>query len=142
MLQRWLKRLRREDGAAVVEFALVLPILMILVFGIVDFARAFYTINSLVSAAREGARYGALLEEPLSSASRTAIVSRVRAASYPFGGERIADAQIFVTFDGQQVAVRIHRYPFELLNPLGRPIGDDGKLYMTRQAVFRWERAP
>lgn len=115
---------------------------MILVFGIVDFARAFYTINSLVSAAREGARYGALLEDPLSAASRSAIVSRVRTASYPFGGDRIADSQIIVAFDGRQVTVRIHDYPFELLNPLGRPVGDRGKLYMTRQAVFRWERAP
>ncbi len=115
---------------------------MILVFGIVDFARAFYTINSLVSAAREGARYAAVLEEPLSSASRRAIVSRVRAASYPFGSERIADAQVFVLFDGRQVTVRIRDYPFQLLNPVGRPIGDNGMLYMTRQAVFRWERAP
>lgn len=46
----------RERGAAAVEMAIVLPLLLLLLGGIVDFGRAFYTKNILTNAAREGAR--------------------------------------------------------------------------------------
>lgn len=51
---------RDERGAAAVEFALVLPILLVLVFGIVDFGRLYFTQITLTDAAREGARVLAL----------------------------------------------------------------------------------
>ncbi|MGN6415505.1 TadE/TadG family type IV pilus assembly protein [Flexivirga sp.] len=47
---------RRERGASLVEFALVLPLFLLLVGGMVDFGRAFYTEVMLTNAAREGAR--------------------------------------------------------------------------------------
>ena len=52
----------REDdrGAIVVEFALILPILLILLFGIIEFGRAYNTQIALQGAAREGARALAL----------------------------------------------------------------------------------
>jgi len=50
-----------ERGASLVEFALVLPILMMLLFGIVTGGLALNSKNSLNNAAREGARYGATL---------------------------------------------------------------------------------
>ncbi|MCA1694160.1 MAG: pilus assembly protein [Actinobacteria bacterium] len=54
-------RLRQgEDGAAVVEFALVLPILMMFVFGIVEFGRGYNARIELTAAVREGARTAAL----------------------------------------------------------------------------------
>jgi Flp pilus assembly protein TadG len=48
--------IRRNRGQSVVEFALVLPLLLLLVFGITEFGRAWLTQNILTSAAREGAR--------------------------------------------------------------------------------------
>ncbi|HUR23366.1 MAG TPA: TadE family protein [Acidimicrobiales bacterium] len=54
-------RLRRgERGAAVVEFALVLPILMMFVFGILEFGRGYNARIELTSAVRQGARTAAL----------------------------------------------------------------------------------
>ncbi len=52
----------REDdrGAIMVEFALIVPILLILLFGIIEFGRAYNTQISLQGAAREGARALAL----------------------------------------------------------------------------------
>ncbi len=47
-----------------VEFALILPILLLIVWGIVDISRAFQTVDSLTSAVREGARAGAVTFEP------------------------------------------------------------------------------
>jgi len=50
----------RERGAAAVEFALLLPVLLLLVFGIIDFGRALNAQITLTQAAREGARLAAL----------------------------------------------------------------------------------
>jgi Flp pilus assembly protein TadG len=50
-----------EKGASLVEFAIILPILMALLFGIVTGGLALNSKNSLNNAAREGARYGATL---------------------------------------------------------------------------------
>lgn len=47
-------------GQSLVEFSLILPILLIMLFAIVDFGRAFYTWNTLSNAAREGARTAAV----------------------------------------------------------------------------------
>lgn len=55
--KRQLVSLARDSrGQSVVEFALVLPLLLVLVFGITEFGRAWLTMNVLTSAAREGAR--------------------------------------------------------------------------------------
>ncbi len=51
---------RRERGAAAVEMALILPLLLLIVGGIIDFGRFFYTQNIVVNAAREGARSRAM----------------------------------------------------------------------------------
>ena len=49
-----------ERGAAMIEFALLLPILVMLVFGIITFGRAYFAKVELASAVREGARAAAL----------------------------------------------------------------------------------
>jgi Flp pilus assembly protein TadG len=45
-----------ERGAAAVEFALILPVLLLMVLGMLEFSRAYNTQISLSGAAREGAR--------------------------------------------------------------------------------------
>ena len=52
------RKRRRERGQALVEFALLAPLLVILVFGIVDIARLFHAWVTVQASAREGARYG------------------------------------------------------------------------------------
>ena len=53
----------RESGAALVEFAIIAPLLLLLVFGIIEFGRAYNAQNSLTHAAREGAREYAITQE-------------------------------------------------------------------------------
>lgn len=62
MRPRPVARTRRRDtrGAAAVEFALVLPLVLLLVCGIVDFGRMLNIQITLSAAAREGARWEAL----------------------------------------------------------------------------------
>lgn len=51
------KRKKDESGAAAVEFALVVPVLLTLIFGIVDFSLAFNYRTQLNNAAIQGARH-------------------------------------------------------------------------------------
>jgi Flp pilus assembly protein TadG len=53
-------RLRQERGAAAVEFAIVASVLVMLVFGILEFGLAFWQVQNLRSATREGARVAAV----------------------------------------------------------------------------------
>lgn len=130
---------RNEEGAAVVEFALVLPILFLIVFGIIDFGRAFYTVNNVISAVREGSRYGAVLAAPMSVSGQREIRERVRSVSFPFGGDTLRDEYIEIEFDGELVTVRVDGFPFRPLTPLAVTLGL-ATWPITRQATFRWER--
>lgn len=57
MKNRVRKKCRGEDGQAMVEFALILPIFLLILCGIIDFGWLFYNQLSLNNACREGARY-------------------------------------------------------------------------------------
>ncbi len=54
------RRVRSECGAELIEFALVFPLLLLVVLGIVDFGFLFQRYEVLTNAAREGARVGML----------------------------------------------------------------------------------
>ena len=51
---------RSVRGQSIIEFALVLPLLLLVIFGIMEFGRALMTTNVLSAAAREGARVAAV----------------------------------------------------------------------------------
>jgi len=53
-------RLRSERGAELIEFALVFPVLLLVVLGIVDFGFLFQRMEVVTNAAREGARMAVL----------------------------------------------------------------------------------
>jgi Flp pilus assembly protein TadG len=56
-------RERRERGAALVEFAFVLPVLLLLILGIIDFGRAYGAKQELIHATREGVRVLAVTQD-------------------------------------------------------------------------------
>ncbi|UMZ75036.1 TadE/TadG family type IV pilus assembly protein [Natranaerofaba carboxydovora] len=60
MLKKMSRTLRKDDGQALVELAFVLPILLLLVFGIIEFGNIYFAHLTLNNASREGARAGAL----------------------------------------------------------------------------------
>ena len=71
------RRQRRERGAAAVEFALVMPLLLILVLGIFEFGRAYNIQATLSAAAREGVRVMAVQN------SSSAATAATQAAAAP-----------------------------------------------------------
>jgi len=54
------RRLACEKGAELIEFALVLPLLLLVMFGIMDFGLLFQRYETVTNAAREGARIAVL----------------------------------------------------------------------------------
>ncbi len=64
--------LSRRRGAAMVETALVLPVFLLLVLGIIEFGRALMVANMVTNAAREGARM-AILDGSTNSQVQTAV---------------------------------------------------------------------
>lgn len=56
---------RRDDGAVAVEFALIAPLLLLLVFGLIQYGFYFWSMQGGTSAAREAARRAAV-GEPIS----------------------------------------------------------------------------
>ncbi len=53
-------KLRKEEGAAAVEFALVAGLLFMLIFGMIEYGFAFFEMQTLRGATREGARVAAV----------------------------------------------------------------------------------
>lgn len=56
-LRQLLRRARGQEGSAAVEFAIVLPVLVLLLAGFFDFGWLFYWQHSVTNASRAGARY-------------------------------------------------------------------------------------
>ncbi len=56
-MKRFLQRIKGEKGQSLVEFAIVLPILLIILGGIIDFGWIFYNNLAISNCTREGARF-------------------------------------------------------------------------------------
>ena len=128
-----LPKIRNTRGNAVVEFALVLPILLLVLFGITELGRMIMTTNVLNTASREGARLAAV--SPMSdSLSVQARVTQVLTAA------RIEPSSIVVEYDavGHSVTVVVTA-DFEILSRSVLPIGLRGTIQLTGQTVFRYE---
>lgn len=93
-----------ERGANLVEIALILPLLLFLMFGVVDMGRAFYAVISLTNAAREGARYASRNSLAGTEADVLKVVQQVQGEP----AVPLAPSEITVTVEG-----------------LGRPVGDN-----------------
>lgn len=70
-----MKRFRSERGAAAVEFALIVPILLLLLFGIIEFGRVYNAQIELSGAAREGVRAMAIHNDPAGSRLATRLAA-------------------------------------------------------------------
>jgi len=100
------RKLRREDGAAAVEFALIVGLLAVLIFGLLEYGLAFWQVQNLRSAAREGARVAAVRGD--NTAVRSAMVDSSAGSlsgGWTFTQNRTCDGTTANT--GQQVTIRL-----------------------------------
>jgi Flp pilus assembly protein TadG len=126
---------RRRPGQSLVEFALILPVLLLIFMGIVDFGRVIYAYNSVSNAAREGARIGIVDQRTGAGGAYLAAIEAANQAT-ALGLDPRNPSQVLVTFPdptpthtcpivsvGCPISVRV-QYQFTAITPIiGRIIG-------------------
>lgn len=143
---RWLYRwLADERGAALVEFAIVVPILLVLVMGIIDFGRMLAVAASLSAAVRDGARMAAASGDLTDNTQVTAVRTRVASAFDAFGGAAIGTTgggtlTVKAPDANGNVSVSVTGYKYAPITPIAALIGMSTVTF-SRTATFRWERA-
>jgi Flp pilus assembly protein TadG len=146
---RGLRGMRSERGAALVEFALVVPLLMLMMCATIDFGLAVYTLNNLTAAVREGGRFGATIDSDtwnLNGGATAQTMVSDRVYNYIVGMNNgltatQTKALISVAKDNAGIiTVRITGYPYKPLTPLSIVFGLR-TISLNRTAIFRWERA-
>lgn len=124
-----LHRLRCSRGQSLVELSLILPILMILVFGILDFGLGLRSYISLSNAVREGARYASVgnpvgIESDCNGMTNDTVYGRICVAT---GGLDVTELDPDVSFPqgvapGNSVVVSAD-YTYHFVTPIGDLIG-------------------
>jgi Flp pilus assembly protein TadG len=94
------RKLSNKDGNAIIEFALILPLLLLVVFGVTEFGRAIMVTNSLNTASREGARL-AVVSSISDTLSVQARVEEVCAAS------NITPKAILIEYSPETKSIRV-----------------------------------
>jgi Flp pilus assembly protein TadG len=81
-----LKKLARdEDGTALLEGAILVPVLCAVIFGVLEFSYYFYQQHLVSTGVRDAARYLARVQDPTSAASQT-VAQNLAATGSPDGG--------------------------------------------------------
>lgn len=108
--------LQRDDGSAVVDFVLVSVLVVTLLLGVLQLTLALHVRNTVIDAAGEGARYGALEgSSPQAGVARTREL--ITAALHPRYGQDVS-AQV-VDRDGLELLEVTVRAPVPVLGLLG-----------------------
>lgn len=63
-MRRKRRKRKEQEGQALVEFALVMPVLLLLLIGIMEFGLLLYNQQVITNASREGARFGIVMRIP------------------------------------------------------------------------------
>ncbi|MDH3208564.1 MAG: pilus assembly protein [Gemmatimonadota bacterium] len=137
-------RLRRRwgsrSGQALVEFALVVPFLLLLVVGLVEFARAWNTQQVLTDAAREALRNSVVANPGFTYEALLGQIEQalVRASLDPENAQ--VSVEGWKTGTGSPARIRIeYLYDFGFLGPLIGWATDDRSLALSTSFVMRNE---
>jgi Flp pilus assembly protein TadG len=150
MKPHWM-RLRRDDqGVALMEMALTLPILLLISVGILEFGRAFQTWQIVTNAAREGARVAVLpgiddsmvtarvneyIQAGVLDAGVTPTVTINRAATISYGTGTASGSQVVVSYPFKFMVLHSVAQLFSTNN--SNPLGTD--FTMAASATMRNE---
>ncbi len=118
--RRFAGAVQGERGQGLIEFAFTIPIMLLLIFGLIDFSRAAFTAAVVQWAAQEGARQGITQTDPTVTSVTLAIEDRLV-------GLDAAQAVITVTpSDGGSMMTVQVTYPFQFVTPMIMAIAGEG----------------
>ena len=141
-----MKRMRSEKGAALLEAAITVPVILLISVGIFEFGRAYQTWQVLTNAAREGARM-AVITGSTDDAVRARVRNYMQSGSLPNYATAPITIQRSVVLTGSDTGSSIQiDYPFQfmVLNPVVKLIAPtDNKtgapITMKSSAIMRNE---
>ena len=123
-MRSWLHRARGERGAALVETAFVLPIMLLVCVGILEFGRAYQTWQVVTNASREGARV-AILPEYVDASVVSRVKTYLKNGGLPAAVVDSANTKVLITETTIPISVGgattataariVVEYPFEFM---------------------------
>ncbi len=126
---RFSRLIKSEQGQAIVETALIMPLLIMMIFGMVELGRLGNAYLAVTHAARHGARHGVV------GGSNPEIIEKVKNASLPLDNEKISITIYPETgrITGTDLSVTV-AYPVELIIPffpgLSSPVNVESTVIM------------
>ena len=112
-----------EHGAAAVEFAILLPLLLMLVLGTIEFGRAYNAQITLTNAAREGVRVMAINNNPTAAATAVQNAAASVSSTLPSSAVTVSPTTCST---GTQVTVTV-KYTLSTITGIAGPFAMTGK---------------
>ena len=124
MMKKMLDTVKGQRGTAAVEFAIVLPVLVLLLFGTIEFGVLMYNQQVMTNASREGARAGIVSQTPRLSDGEIAAVVTAYCADHlvTFGVDNAPVCQVArsgMAFGDDLTVDVTYNYTFLVLSNLG-----------------------
>src|SRR5437588_186266 len=100
LMQRLASKLRREEGTALIEFAVVLPLLLLILMGIIYFGRYLNYTNDETQLASSAARWAAINSNPGASSSLTLqkYVAQQASPELANGSSDVAAVKVYIYY--------------------------------------------
>ncbi len=127
-----------QQGSSLVEFALISPIFLLLLFGILEFGLVMYSKGIITQAGREGARFGVVYSSPPKSAAQI----QTQVQDYLTGAGFTGPVTIAITGagggNGAPLRVKVaYTYQYLVLPQFVTKLG--GNLNLSTETVMRME---
>ncbi|HHT9126477.1 MAG TPA: TadE/TadG family type IV pilus assembly protein [Candidatus Brocadiia bacterium] len=153
--KRFCRYVNRRNGSATVEFALILPLFALMLYGMTEFGRAWFTMHVITNATREGARK-AIIQGSTSTDVQNTINNYLSASglntAYASITARVNDTIIDVSTANTNDTISVTvNYNFQVLTgsiiptltslPImgGRSVAWSGTIPLSNTAVMRHE---
>ena len=128
----WRRVRREDDGIAAVEFAIILPVLVAMLMGIIDWGFFFFYTESIVNAAREGARAGVVDQDDPEGTAKGVAEDYLAAAGIPDEDAGRNATAVTASEDGTDLDVTITMTTFSgLTGFLAPPLIPTGITYTS-----------
>lgn len=124
---------RDQNGQSLVEFALILPLLLLIVMGILEFGLMFNVYLTINNASREGARLGSVTEgDPVSIENRVVAV-----APHLDKDNLVITSDIADVDNTESVTVKVE-YDYQMITPIISDLLSD-HIYLRSETTMRVE---
>ncbi|HET7090925.1 MAG TPA: TadE/TadG family type IV pilus assembly protein [Anaerolineae bacterium] len=130
-----------ERGQSLLEFAIALPVLLILLLGVLDVGRMYFTFLAIQNAAGEGALFAAIKPKCIQPSDCPDPDNALYRATHESPAGLIDWQRVTIEaelpsplIEGAPITITLH-YEYDILTPLLSPLLPDGKLRLKARAV-------